>query len=59
VPSLHLHNFFGPDQYRSLAARVSENLAENAPTELILIVLSFFEKKQPNLAELCRIRTRI
>jgi len=35
-------------------------LAENAPIEVnLLIILSFIEIKQPYLAKLCRLRTRI
>jgi len=44
VPSLHHPNFFGSDQY-SLAARGHQNLAENAPTELILYRFVIYRAK--------------
>jgi len=58
VPSLHHPNFL--DSISSLAAGVIENLAENSPTEInCLQFCHLSRKKQPNLAELCRPRTRI
>jgi len=47
-----LYSVFGTTA-TNLTFGVIENLAENAPTELIFIVLSFIEIKQPKLAELC------
>ena len=58
MPSFHPLNIFG--RISSSAARSHRNFGWKSPhRDNFFIILSFTELKQPNLAKLCRLRTRI